>query len=150
VVDGVDELLVASRAMLGVVARSIAPALDRVSLPQFRLLVVLTSAGPMRMGLLADRAGLSAPSTSRMVDRLEQQALARREPSPQSGREVTVAATEAGAALVREVTLARRRELCLVLETLPEDERAQVVRAFAAFARAMGEAPLEDLLTLGI
>ncbi|MBW4043283.1 MAG: MarR family transcriptional regulator, partial [Acidobacteria bacterium] len=42
----VGAALRASRAMLGIVARSVAPALDKVSLPHFRVLVLLETGGP--------------------------------------------------------------------------------------------------------
>ena len=48
-------VLTASRALLAVVARSIAPELDRVTVPQFRVLVVLSTAGqPVRNRDLAE------------------------------------------------------------------------------------------------
>ncbi|MGN6741780.1 MAG: MarR family transcriptional regulator [Amnibacterium sp.] len=140
----------ASRALLGIVARSVAPALERVSLPQFRLLVILSSSGPMKQGLLSERAGLSAPSTSRMVDRLIVQGLVQREASEVSRREVVVAVTEEGRTLVRQVTAARRAALAEVLDRVPEQERDAVVAGFGAFATAAGEASLEDLLLLGV
>src|SRR4051812_20537066 len=40
VTEDVDAALRASRTMLGIVARSIAPALEQVSLPHFRVLVL--------------------------------------------------------------------------------------------------------------
>ena len=51
----VDSLVVASRALLAIVARTIAPALEQVSMQQFRVLVVLVGLGPHRLGALADR-----------------------------------------------------------------------------------------------
>ena len=56
-------VLTASRALLAVVARSIAPELDRVTVPQFRVLVVLSTAGqPVRNRDLAEALGVH-PST---------------------------------------------------------------------------------------
>lgn len=48
--DAVVETLTASRALLGVIARSLATVMDTVTLPQFRVLVVLSDFGPLRMG----------------------------------------------------------------------------------------------------
>lgn len=42
--------LAASRALLGVVARSVMEALEDVTLPQFRVLVVLTAHGRLPIG----------------------------------------------------------------------------------------------------
>jgi hypothetical protein len=65
----VDAVLLSSRALVAVSARSIAAA-KGVTLPQFRMLVVLSQASA---NLTALAAGLDvAPSTAmRMVDRLE-------------------------------------------------------------------------------
>ena len=148
--EPIDEVVLASRALLGVVARSIAPALERVSLPQFRLLVVLASSGPLKQGLLSERAGSSAPSTSRMVDRLVAQGLVRRTASTVSRREVLVEITTEGRDLVREVTVSRRAALAEIVERVPEPQRETLVAGFRTFAAAAGEVELEDLLLLGI
>ena len=43
--DDVDATLTASRALVGVVARSLAEVLEQITLPQFRVLVVLLPKG---------------------------------------------------------------------------------------------------------
>ena len=66
--DIVDAVMAASRALVALSARSIAGVRD-VTLPQYRMLVVLTG-GPTNLSGLA-RALDVAPSTAlRMVDRL--------------------------------------------------------------------------------
>ena len=65
------EVLTASRALLGVIARSVAPVLDRVTVPQFRVLVLLsTSDGPVRSGDLAAALGVHPSTFTRNADRL--------------------------------------------------------------------------------
>ncbi len=66
----VDKSLTASRALLGVIARSLAPVMDAVTLPQFRVLVVLSNFGPLRMGELALHLGANQSSFSRFADRM--------------------------------------------------------------------------------
>ena len=66
----VDKALTASRALLGVIARSLAPVMDAVTLPQFRVLVVLSNFGPLRMGELAQHLGANQSSFSRFADRM--------------------------------------------------------------------------------
>jgi DNA-binding MarR family transcriptional regulator len=65
-----DATLLASRALLAVVARSLASALEVVTLPQFRVLVVLSTTGPMRMGALADRMQANQSTFTRTMDRI--------------------------------------------------------------------------------
>ena len=67
----VEAALRASRAMLGIVASTVAPALDQVSLPHFRVLVLLESGGPLRVTALADRLGVVVSHSAARWDRLE-------------------------------------------------------------------------------
>lgn len=145
----VDAVVLASRALLAVVARTISPALEELSLPQFRVLVVLVGAGPHRVGALAERLGSVTSTFSRAVDRLEASGWVSREPNPDSRREVIVRATPAARALVERVTALRRAELTAILQPLSDDELARTAAAFRRFAEVAGEPALEDLLPLG-
>lgn len=145
-----DSTLVASRALLGVVARSLSEALEMVSLPQFRVLVILASSGPLRMGALAARAHTVPSTFSRSVDRMVAGGWVRRSVSPDSRREVLIELTASGQHLVEHVTERRRDEIAAILERMSPTERAAVSSAFALFAGAAGEPPVEDLLALGL
>jgi DNA-binding MarR family transcriptional regulator len=146
----VDSALRASRAMLGIVARSIAPALEEVSLPHFRVLVLLETGGPARVGALADRLGLVVSTFSRSIGRLERGGWVQRAPSAESRREVTVAITERGSRLVRRVSDQRSRELAAVLDRVGAEDRAVLARAFGEFADLAGEPAPEEMLVLGL
>lgn len=148
--DDIDSAVVASRSMLAVVARTIGPALEQVSLPQFRVLVVLVGAGPHRVGDLATRLGAVVSTFSRTIDRMESAGWVTRTASPDSRREVIVEVTPAGRALVEQVTDARRTELAGIMAKIPEERRHAVTQAFADFALAAGEPAMEDLLPLGV
>ncbi|MGN6742817.1 MAG: MarR family winged helix-turn-helix transcriptional regulator [Amnibacterium sp.] len=143
-------LLRASRAMLAVVARSMGPVLDELSLPQFRVLVLLETAGPARVGLLAERLGVVPSTFSRVLDRLESSGWVARSPSADSRREVLVRITERGSRLVREVSARRQADLDEVLQTIPDADRSRVVEALTVFADAAGEPEAKDLLILGL
>ena len=145
-----DATLMSSRALLGVVARSLSDALEVVTLPQFRVLVIISSSGPLRMGALAARAH-SLPSTfSRSIDRMVAGGWVLRRESPGSRREVLIELTVLGRQLVEHVTQRRRDEIAAILERLAPEDRVAVGAAFELFAQAAGEPPLEDLLTLGL
>lgn len=145
-----DATLTASRALLGIVARSVADALDEVTLPQFRVLVVLSAEGPLRLGTLAERLGANQSTFSRSVDRMVAGGWVVRSENPDSRREVLVDLTEGGRGLVAAVTERRRREIRAVLGRLTEEERTAVVRALGALNDAAGEPAAEDLLVLGL
>jgi DNA-binding MarR family transcriptional regulator len=148
--DDVEATLSASRALVGVVARSLAEVLEQITLPQFRVLVVLCAEGPLRSGVLAERLSIHQSTFTRTADRLVAQGWIRREVSAESRREVIIDLTETGRDLVLGVMRARRSEIEKILRTAPEDERAAIRTGFEVFARVAGEPEASLLLTLGV
>jgi DNA-binding MarR family transcriptional regulator len=148
--DEVETALAASRALVGVVARSLAGVLEQVTLPQFRVLVVLCAEGPIRSGVLAERLGIHQSTFTRTADRLVAQGWIRREPNAESRREVLVDLTDAGRALVIDVMKARRAQIQRILAGASADQRATILAGFEAFAEAAGEPEPSLLLTLGL
>jgi DNA-binding MarR family transcriptional regulator len=145
------DVLTASRALLGVVARSIAPVLDRVTVPQFRVLVVLSTAdGPVRSGDLAASLGVHPSTFTRNADRLVAAGWVRRAENPGNRRETLIELTGAGAELVEQVTAQRHREIRSILGRLEPTERDLVRDAMRVFTRAAGEPQARDLLALGV
>ena len=141
---------IASRALLGIVARSLVDALQQVTLPQFRVLVMLSASGPMRMGAIAAQMG-SHPSTfSRTVDRLVSGGWVQREINRDSRRETLLQLTPAGASLVEDVSTRRYEEIARILARLTPDEQSRVRDALELFAAAAGEPNPADLLMLGL
>jgi len=139
--DLVDTVLVASRALVAVAARSLAVAADEVTLPQYRALVVLAAEGPLGTADLAAGLGVNPSTATRMCDRLVRKGLVRRHRQPGDRRMVRIALTSAGRDLVAEVTARRRAELARLLASLPPEQHEPVVAAFRAFAAAAGETP---------
>ncbi|WP_298229901.1 MarR family transcriptional regulator [Gryllotalpicola sp.] len=148
--DPADATLTASRALLGVVARSVASALEVVTLPQFRVLVLLSVDGPTRVGSIAERVGAVPSTFTRSVDRMVAGGWITRTENPANRREVLIELTDDGRRLVEAVTQRRRREIREVLRLLSDEDRAAVARAFTLFNAAAGEPTVEDLLTLGL
>ncbi|HET7902667.1 MAG TPA: MarR family transcriptional regulator [Candidatus Nanopelagicales bacterium] len=139
-------VLTASRALLAVVARSIAPELDRVTVPQFRVLVILSTAGaPVRNRDLADALGVHPSTFTRNADRLVSGGWVRRAENPENRRETLVSLTAAGRRLVDRVTARRRDEIREVLARLTPAQRRLVLEAMTAFAHAAGEPDVGDL-----
>jgi DNA-binding MarR family transcriptional regulator len=145
------EVLTASRALLGVVARSLAPILDQVTIPQFRVLVVLsTAAAPVRNGDLAAMLGVHPSTFTRTADRLVAGGWVVRAENPENRRETLVQLSHEGRRLVDEVTEHRRREISSILSRLDTSDRRLVLEAMAAFARAAGEPHAVELIALGV
>jgi DNA-binding MarR family transcriptional regulator len=134
----VDAVLDASRALVGIAARSFAALPESVTIPQFRALVVLANVGPTPIGDLAAELGLHASTGTRLVDRLVARRLVRRVVASDDRRQSLVALTAAGQALVAAVTRRRVRDLTRVLSRLDARERRAVADAMATFAAAAG------------
>ena len=135
----VESLLRASRALMSITARSLASVNEEVTLPQFRSLVVLSTAGPQTVSALADRLAVHASTMTRMCNRLVTRGLVVRVPSAVDRREVVIALTDMGTSVVENVMAARRRELDSVVQRMGADDRAAAITALNKFAEAAGE-----------
>lgn len=145
VVDPViDAVLRASRALVGVAARSITSVADDVTLPQYRALVVLAGHGPQSLAALAAELRVNPSTATRMCDRLVRRGLVRRRAARGDRRQVRLALTEAGRGLLDEVTAARRAEIERIVGSLPSEVRTELVASLSAFAEAAGELSDQD------
>lgn len=134
-----DALLRASRGLVGVAARSIAAAGEDVTLPQYRVLVLLATRGPQRLSDLAEALQVDPSAITRMVDRLTRKQLVRRHRSAQDRRMVRISLTASGRTMVDLVTEARRAELSAILRRIPLDAQPPLIQALARLAEAIGE-----------
>lgn len=139
--DLVDAMLVASRALVAVAARSLADAPGDVTLTQFRTLVVLTTRGPQTPGALTEELATAPSSVTRLCDRLARKGLVERHASPTDGRQVEIHITPKGRDLVDRVTSARRLEIERLVHVVPAEHRALLTQALLELGRAAGEAP---------
>ncbi|MEO8748957.1 MAG: MarR family transcriptional regulator [Allobranchiibius sp.] len=129
-----DAVLAASRALVAVSARSIA-TVDRVTLPQYRMLVVLEHA-PSNLTHLASALDVAPSTAMRMIDRLTAAGLVERSVRPENRRETHLALTPAGRKVVRVVTARRRLDIQAVVRHIPAGRRGAVARAMAEFSDA--------------
>lgn len=141
--DLTDSLLVASRALVAVAARSLAGVDDLVTLPQYRALVVLASRGDRRVGDLAESLGVHRSSATRLCDRLVERKLIRRAVDSTNRREINISLTARGRSIVDRVTEVRRAEIAAIVRRIPSRLRDPAVAALVAFADAAGEPPSE-------
>jgi DNA-binding MarR family transcriptional regulator len=134
-------VLSASRVLVAVSMRSLAAAEQPVTLPQFRLLILLDGHGETNLVTLADQLTVNPSTALRMVDRLSDRGLISRRVNPDSRREVLLRLTEAGQRIVDEVTTRRREEIAVIVSRMPARARAGLVKAMHSFAAAGGEPP---------
>lgn len=135
----VTALLVASRVLVGVSARSIADVEDTVTLPQFRTLVVLDVNGEISLLRLAEILDVTSSTAVRMIDRLLAAGLATRRDNPANRRQVLLGLTPEGHGVVRRVTAKRRREISRIVAKVPPGQRTDLIIALHQFAIAAGE-----------
>lgn len=137
--DLVSALLTASRALVGISARSIAEVEDHVTITQFRTMVVLSAHGASRLNRLAERLGVNSSTALRTVDRLIGVDLVMRRTNERDRREVVLELSERGQHLVDEVTSKRRHAIESVVRAMPQARRKEMVEALLAFAEAADE-----------
>ncbi len=154
-VADVDELVTAvlraSRALVGVSARSLSEVEDTVTLTQFRTLVVLDTRQEINLNTLADLLSVTSSTAMRMINRLLAAGLVTRRDNPANRREVLLGVTDEGRSLVRQVTDRRRAEIARIVAQMPVARRDEMVMALRAFAEAADEPelPLETTTTVG-
>ncbi|MEO8697181.1 MAG: MarR family transcriptional regulator [Acidimicrobiales bacterium] len=136
-----ESLLLASRVLVAVAARSIAESADDVTLPQYRALFVLSSRGPQTVGSLAVSLSVHPSTATRLCDRLVAKRLVLRKSTPDNRREVCVSLAARGKRLVDDVTERRREDIAAIVQRIPNEARVKVVDALRAFAAAADEVP---------
>ena len=141
--DLADAVLIASRVLVAVAARSLAEE-EVISLPQYRALVVLATRGPQRPVDLAEALGVDPSTATRMCDRLEGKSLITRRRDEGDRRVVVLAASASGRRLVDRVTRRRRNEIGQIVRAVEPKERPNLIRAFNMFGKAAGEVPEGD------
>ena len=149
----VDGVLAASKALVGVAARSLA-ALgdDEVTLPQFRAVLLVVEGRAHSAGDLAGLLDVHPSNATRLVDRLVGKGLVERVADDTDRRVVTLVATASGRAAVGRVLRRRRQVIEEILEGLDGQEVAAVGTALARFAEAAGEVadlPADEAWRLG-
>ncbi len=110
-----------------------------LSLPQLFLLVILHERGTHTVSGLAELLGVTAPSTSTLIDRMEERGLLARERDAGDRRVVHVAITDAGHTLLDEMMGMRRDRLRQVLARMNADELQHVIGAVQGLRRVLGE-----------
>ncbi len=140
-----------SRAMLAVIARSLSPLHGQVTVPQFRILVILADSNvALRSGDLAKALDVHPSTLVRMADRLVARGLIRRSENSASRRETLIELEPAGLDVVRTVTRRRQRDLRRILERMTSGERAAFVDAMQSFTRAAAADADADLTSFGL
>ncbi len=109
-----------------------------LSLTAAATLYALERHGPQRITHLAAREGVTQPSMTALVTKLEDLGLAERRCDPSDGRVVLVALSPAGARYVTERRQAGADGLVGLVDDLPEDQAASLRAALPALRALAG------------
>ncbi|MEV5561090.1 MarR family transcriptional regulator [Nonomuraea wenchangensis] len=106
-----------------------------LSITAMSTLANLERLGPRRLTELAAIEGVTQPAMTRLVSRLEREAMAERLPDPDDGRVVLVAVTQHGRAELARRRAVQAKRLAELLAELPEAGRAAIAAALPALER---------------
>jgi DNA-binding MarR family transcriptional regulator len=102
---------------------------EALSLTSALVLSRLNEQGPIRLMTLAAAEGISQPSMTQLIQRLERQGLATRINDPEDGRVTLVNITNAGRALMDDRRRDRRDRLAELLKALSSEDEAALTLA---------------------
>jgi DNA-binding MarR family transcriptional regulator len=124
--------------LMATLARKDAPAwldLD-ITMAQLKALMAIATRGPLMVGALGRALGITEPSASLLVDRLEEQGLAQRRIDPADRRRTLVLPTVAATDLLERLQQGRREAFVALVADLSDDELAALNLGVNALARA--------------
>ncbi|HZE38090.1 MAG TPA: MarR family transcriptional regulator [Stackebrandtia sp.] len=131
-------VLTTSRLFVAISARSLAAMEETVTLPQYRMLVVLSTRDSAKLVDLADQLGVNPSTATRMITRLIKADLVVQEVNPDNRRERVIRLKPAGRRLVDDVTSHRRAEIAAIITRMPSAQRGALAEALNAFNEAGG------------
>lgn len=130
--DALHDFFVAARRARGRAARD--PSPDGLSLAQYHLLEPLAE-GPRTNRELAELAGITAPTATRMVDGLLERGFVTRLDDPSDRRAVVISLTEPGRAALKQKARrhrAARQRIAAAVEPHEQEFAADLLRRLAA------------------
>ncbi|MDA8026651.1 MAG: MarR family transcriptional regulator [Actinomycetota bacterium] len=142
----VDSILRSSRAILSIAVKSLNEIEETISIPQYRILVILGGRGDLPMSEIVKETSLAPASATRLCDDLLKKGLIDRKAHLDDRRQVIITITNEGSQLLRRVTESRRGMITEVVANLGEADLNEVEEGFALFAKASPE-PDEKMLS---
>jgi DNA-binding MarR family transcriptional regulator len=118
---------------------------ESITIPQFRVLVVLQSRGPMAFTRMAEILDVDVPTITRTVDHMVAKGLLSRTGAAEWSGEAELELTAAGNAVCTEVTQQRRAQIAEIVSRIPAEQRTLLGDAVEAFTEAGGEPPATSI-----
>ncbi|KQT47611.1 MarR family transcriptional regulator [Aureimonas sp. Leaf454] len=111
---------------------------DGVSVDQWRILKVLSERQGVTMGAIAEELTLNAPTATKLIDRMVQEALVYRGPDPLDRRKVLVFLAEKGTRLLVAQNRQVDEQESSVETTLGNEDSRKLKDMLESFIRQMG------------
>jgi len=107
-----------------------------LTMPQFKLLILIASGRGLRVGDLAQRMGVTPPTVTTILDRLVEHGLVRREDDPVDRRLVIAKMTAEGLSLLHRLNVHAGTEIADCMDDLSPDELRCLHVGMAALHRS--------------
>jgi DNA-binding MarR family transcriptional regulator len=115
-----------------------------LSLVQFRTLVLVNKNPAASLSAIADHLGSSLPTASRLVQGLVEQGLLARQGCPEDRRQLALAITDSGRAVLHTAWAGTQRRLAEQLKVLSPDQRQAVIDAMGLLKSVFGSLGLTE------
>ncbi|RCH67597.1 MarR family transcriptional regulator [Streptomyces sp. SDr-06] len=127
----------AAEALVTTWTAAVQNVVPRLSVMQLEALRIVSQAPGLNLTSFADLVGATAPTASRLCDRLEAAGLLRRERAPANRREVGLSLTLQGQELWASISEQRSLAMRRVLQGVPAAQREALLAGLGAFAAAV-------------
>jgi DNA-binding MarR family transcriptional regulator len=136
--DLVAEIISGYEALMHQLAGGHAPEFLEiaVTMPQAKLLYLLSALGDLHMSDLVTQLGVSLSTVSGLVDRVVESGLAARHEDPVDRRQVVVGLTAAGTAFIDRFRELNARQMRALLALIDDEELANLRRSLHALSTA--------------
>lgn len=144
----IEAVMATSQTMTAIVARTLSEVAEQITVPQLRVLVLVSTRGPMNLTTIAQHLDVNPSNASRTCDQVVATGRLLRAADPEDGRSTVLDLTADGARFVAELMRARRSLIESVVARMhPAGQRA-LAEGLAAFAAAVEAAPAEETIGL--
>ena len=131
-----EPLLVATRTINAIIVRSLAAVDASLSMPQLRVMVILSHHEPASLSEVAAELGIDPSSASRTCDQLVKRGLVEREPAANDRRRLSLRLSSSGRRLLQRVMSRRAKLLAEIVAAMPDAEQHAFMAAMDTFNQA--------------
>ncbi len=111
-----------------------------ITMPQMKVLLLLSENGALRVGVLAKHLNVSTPTITGIVDRLVREDLVKREDDPSDRRVVLNSLTGKGQAVMERLAQRSDAELQRMVVSLSAEEKTEIARSLKRLGEALTSA----------